>query len=549
VRCAGQRISDVIVLTQPPYAGGLLGRLAFVESAVRTLHATTRPEVVRRFLILSPGDACSELRRAESERILRAQPYLVDARVVPYDDGQGGVLLEVHTRDEFSGVIALAARTAAPPISALKIGEANLMGGGVYAVGEWRDHGVGFRDGVGARITHYQFLGRPYQLTAEARRRFIGDEWRLDASYPYLTDLQRIAWRAAGGSSNDFLRLRRAGPTQNALFFRRSYADVGGVLRVGSPGRLSLFGASASMERAETFDRVQQFSDTGMVEDRGVPLSFVPSERYPFQRAVRLNGIAGYRNVRFMPVVGLDALTGRQDVRRGFQVGGLVGHGIRALGSRTNDLFASGDAYLGLGSPRSFLRVQAEAEGRRETRESRWTGVVASGRAAWNLVHDERQRTVASMEYAGGWRPRVPMQLALGDREGGARGFGDAYAAGARRLVTRVEHRWVLGRPFGLGDAGVAGFVDAGRLWAGDAPYGVTTGYRAAVGVGVLAAVPPQSRRLWRVDIAVPVLKEPGARWELRFSNRDLTRMFWREPLDVQIARERSGPVGVFNWP
>ena len=34
-RCAGQRISDVVALTQPPYTNNLLGRVAFVERTVR----------------------------------------------------------------------------------------------------------------------------------------------------------------------------------------------------------------------------------------------------------------------------------------------------------------------------------------------------------------------------------------------------------------------------------------------------------------------------------------------------------------------------------
>jgi hypothetical protein len=548
-RCEGQRISDIVVVTQPPYAGGLLGRFEFVERSVRALHSTTKTEVVRRFLVLSPGDQCTELRRAESERILRAQPYLVDARVVPYDDGQGGVMLEVQTRDEFSGVVAIAARTAAPPISAFRIGEANLGGGGVLAVVDWRDNGIGYRDGLGVRMRHYQFLGRPYQLTVDARRRRVDDEWSVDASHPFLTDLQKIAWRVAAGGSNDFIRLRRPAEDGNVLFFRRGYADVGGVKRFGVPGRLKLFGLSASMERANTMDHLRQLTDSGLIIDTGTPLDFRPSHRYPTQRSVRLNAIAGIRKLQFVPVSGVDALTGTQDVRRGFQIGTQLGRGLEALGSDQDDIFAATDFYLGLGSPRSLWRFQANVEGRKIDGESRWSGVVAGGRLTWNRVTDERRRTIATFEYGGGWRPRVPMQLALGDREGGVRGFGNADAAGARRLVARLEERWVIGRPFGLGDAGIAGFVDAGRLWAGDAPYGITTGTQAAVGVGFLAAVPPGSRRLWRVDLAMPVTREHGARFELRFSNRDLTRLFWREPMDVQLGRERSSPSGVFDWP
>jgi hypothetical protein len=115
--------------------------------------------------------------------------------------------------------------------------------------------------------------------------------------------------------------------------------------------------------------------------------------------------------------------------------------------------------------------------------------------------------------------------------------------------VLRVEERWLLGRPFGLGDAGIATFVDAGMMRAGDVPYGVDTPVRASVGLGLLAAVPPRSRRLWRVDLAFPVTRDAGARFELRLGNRDLTRTFWQEPRDVRIGRERSVPSSIFVWP
>lgn len=550
VRCAGQPITDVVVVTQPPYANGLLGRFQFVAKAVRELHATTRSEVVRRFMILNPGDACDELRRAESERILRAQPYLVDARVVAYDNGEGGVRLEVETRDEFSGILAVAARAAAPPVTRLRVGEANLMGAGVHAVVDWYDGGVGYRDGIGGRLTHYQFLGRPYQLNFQGLRRDVGSHWDLDVSHPFYTDLQRVAWRTSAGSADEYLELRRPDAVRNALFYRRKYADVGGLLRIGVPGRLSLFGASISSEEASTGDRVAVLSDSGLVDDEHLPaLGFRPSERFGGQRTARVNALWGVRSVRFMRVTGFDALTGAQDVRRGFQLGTMIGRTLGVLDSRDDDMFVAADVYLGLGSTRSFAAVEVKGEGRQDNDRNEWNGLVGSGRAAWYLVPDDRQRVVVDLEYSGAWRPRVPIQLALGAKEGGARGFGGAQAAGARRLVARLEHRLVFGRPFNLGDLGLATFADAARVWAGDAPYGVTTPMRTSVGLGLLAAVPPNSRRLWRVDVAYPLTREPGAGLQLILSNRDLTRTFWREPRDVRMARERAVPASVFSWP
>src|SRR4051812_39778304 len=80
VVCAGQRVDDIIVYTDAP-AMRNLDRVPPLARAARQLHRTTRPDVVRRFLLLEPGHACDELRRAESERILRAQTFIAEARV------------------------------------------------------------------------------------------------------------------------------------------------------------------------------------------------------------------------------------------------------------------------------------------------------------------------------------------------------------------------------------------------------------------------------------------------------------------------------------
>ena len=69
---------------------------------VRSIHVTTKPELIRRFLLLDEGRPCSELRRAESERILRAQPFLADASVLAFPNDKGGVDLEVRTIDVLS---------------------------------------------------------------------------------------------------------------------------------------------------------------------------------------------------------------------------------------------------------------------------------------------------------------------------------------------------------------------------------------------------------------------------------------------------------------
>ena len=91
--------------------------------------------------------------------------------------------------------------------------------------------------------------------------------------------------------------------------------------------------------------------------------------------------------------------------------------------------------------------------------------------------------------------------------------------------------------------------MDNGRLWSGDAPIGENTKIKTGVGVSFLAAVPPRSKRLFRLEFAYPVTPEPHARFEVRLSSTDLTRHFWQDPSDVRRSRESTVPASIFNWP
>jgi hypothetical protein len=193
--------------------------------------------------------------------------------------------------------------------------------------------------------------------------------------------------------------------------------------------------------------------------------------------------------------------------------------------------------------------VQLKAEGRRAQGESGWDGIVTSAHIAQYVKVDEQQTAIASLDWSGGQRMLIPFALTLADGRGGVRGYSNDTRPGAERAVLRVENRMVLGQPFELGDVGVAVFADAGKLWAGDIPFAHSTPIRTSVGFSVLASVPERSGRLWRLDIALPVNPAVARRLEVRISSTDHTSFFWREPDDVQLARERTVPASIFAWP
>ena len=544
-RCRGEVISEIEVRARPPIEDGVIDRWQVISRVVSGMHVTTQTDIVERFLLFAPGDVCTEFRRAESERILRAQPFLAAATVTPQPQPDGRVRLVVETTDEVTVVVGARASAASPALRMLRFGEDNLMGQAIHASGEWRAGDFG-RDGYSGRLQDYQLLGRPYQALLEGSRDELGGDWRASVAHPFFTDLQRIAWRASGGSAHDFTWLRQTGADELVVSTRRQFVDVGGILRVGQPGRLSVFGLSVSSERERPGPQTLRWTEFGPVP---VVDALGLADQWGATRAARLNALWGVRGVTFLPVRAFDALTAVQDVRVGLQASAQLGRSMSILGSDADDIFVAGDLYAGAGTPNSFFMLEGRGEARQDFDTDRWDGVIGSARLAWYTHFAERHTMLTTAEWSGGWRTRVPFQLLLGQHDGGVRGYARSPVAGNQRAVMRVENRWHLGRYKRTGEYGVAGFVDAGRMWAGDAPFGVSTSPRLGVGVGILAAVPTGSQRLWRLDVAYPVSSDPQAKLELRLSNTDARRFGWREPRDVERSRERSVPQSLFTWP
>ncbi|HVM42702.1 MAG TPA: hypothetical protein VMT77_04305, partial [Gemmatimonadales bacterium] len=84
----------------------------FVRGVGNALHVQTREDVVRLDLLFREGDACDPRRLQESERLLRARPYIRSAAVIAVPTGDGGVAVLVQTRDELSLEGRLAVSTA-----------------------------------------------------------------------------------------------------------------------------------------------------------------------------------------------------------------------------------------------------------------------------------------------------------------------------------------------------------------------------------------------------------------------------------------------------
>jgi hypothetical protein len=542
VPCMGQQIEQVTIYTEAPSVASLR-RVPVVARIARTMHEPTQPDVVERFLLFKAGVRCEELRRAESERILRAQPFIADADVFIVSNDDGTVDAEVRTIDETAVVLGGSVRARAPNISGILFGNANLGGQGVYVSGAWRA-GDGFRDAYLGRLIDNQFLGQALVAGIEGERNSIGGSWRMYAGRPFFTDLQRVAWRGRMGESFGLMELRRDDGTRPRVAMRRRFYELGAIGRVGAPGRLGLFGLSITGDDEEPGNRLLA-ADSGRIRDLGA----LPGV-YLSHHIARVNVLLGIRDIQFVRRRALDAITASQDVPLGVQVGLQAGHSSPIVGAKEEDFFLAGDLYAGRSrSERATTRLQLRAEGRRAAGGAAWDGVLSTGRLSHQIKINTANLDELVVEWAGGYQQRMPFQLLLGVPEGGVRGYERSSFAGGQRLVARAEHRYSYGAVRNLGDLAVGGFVDAGRQWAGDVPFGVTTPVKASVGLSLFASVPPRSARVWRADLAFPVSRGARSSVTLRFTNLDRTAFIVRDARDVAMSRELTVPSSIFAWP
>ncbi len=545
VACVGQRIKRVEVRSAYPLPNGDLDRVAWLQRFQQKIHALTRPEVVRAFVLLAEGEKCEERRRSESERLLRAQPYISQARVQPVDAGGGEVILDVSVVDEFAIGADLSLSSSSAYVRRFSTGSTNLDGRGISLTGGFAAGG-GYRDEFSLRAASYVMNGAPLFMSVAGAQRRMGGDWGVEVGVPFLTDFQRIAWRASVGQTDVYLPFARPDTDAVSLGLRRVNAEVGVVTRFGPPGSLVLLGAGLSREASSTSLQPVVLRANGPMPDSAPELR----NRYASLDQRRIDLLFGLRRLRFTRTSGFEVLEGTEDVGLGLQTGVVLSRGLVALGSSEADLLLSADAYFGRGDAFHFLRVDGRAQARLPDNTGIWDSVLwdFSVRGYWRI--GLTRTVVASGIWTGGYRSPVPLQLTVGDEIGGVRGFRNSRQAGGERIAFRLEDRWYLGRAFGLAAVGFAPLVDVGYMGKRDAPFGADSKPAVSIGVSLLAAIPPASRRLWRLDLIYRVTSDGAAPlWTIGTSVRDGSRFAFQEPADLERSRARAVSPARYSWP
>ncbi len=521
------------------------------------LHFRTRRNVVRRELLFQPGDCFDPVLATESERLLRELAFLsrVDVFGIRQDDGTYHVV--VDTQDEWSTQVGMNVRAnGGIEFRGADIREQNIAGNGQTARLYYLQHRVSRE--YGATFFTPQFAATRWDLSVGVGRTRAGSFVDADVAYPFVGEVGR--WSAEQRFSRrdeyfDFVAESSPSLDTHVLIpVRNQLFDLALLRRIGNARNLTLLGGGFTFRnlsypggydgiriaRQRDFDRLQP-GDSALVVPAWQGLQEL--------REIRANLIFGQRNIWWVKRRGLDSPRGVQDVRLGAEAQVSLGRSLPAV-QHEDDLFGQVSLYTGmeLGPVLTALRLQLD--GRRDFQAPpgahEWADLYGHGEMVgyWKPAGSTHQTLFARLAGLGGWFPRTPFQLTLGGEEA-VRGYDQYRFPGARRLVLTLEDRTYFGWPFpDVFDLGATVFVDAGRVWAGSAPFGVSSGWRSSGGIGLRGAFPAGGRTTYRLDLAVPLDAGEPRRPRLLISVGEafgITVPFSTRQL------ERSRPSGMFG--
>jgi hypothetical protein len=489
-----------------------VGALQWTYRALNLLHVRTAESFIRRELLFEEGDCFDPFLASESQRLLETYGFLAQVSVTDADDGEGGRRMRVSTQDEWSTQVALGVTyDGGFNVERFSVAETNFLGQGIFAQFSHRDRRETKSRSLG--LTTPRFFGRSDAGIewSQGRTGHVFDQY---VRYPFVGETGRTALRQGYSHRTDFFTYSAEGTeafTHTLVPAYRELAEFSAARRYGEPGALVVAGISLTRDVVqfpvapqvafdEDFDDLEPFSSA-------LPQSL--SDQLQPGASTRVAFHLGARRQRYVEYEGLDGVRDRMLVSLGMFAGLTLGRGFSVLTPEgvpgVDDYFGRVRGSFGVPVGSSILHGSFTVESRRDA--GAWKDVLADADVVGYLRNGAlRGHTLfvrASM--AGGWNTTLPFQVRLGGREGVRSLVEDRFPGGrmARFVVEdRIAFPWPPSRQL---DLGLTAFGDLGRVWTGDAPFTVDSGWQAALGIGLRIGFPAGTRNVWRTDVAFPV--------------------------------------------
>ncbi|MDO8803106.1 MAG: hypothetical protein Q7R35_01630 [Elusimicrobiota bacterium] len=487
---AGLIISSITIETHNVFQTELPAENKVLYRAANRIHYITNDPVIMRELLFAVGDRYSPALTAETERNLRALPFIRHAEAEAKVNKSGTVDVLIRTYDSWT-LEPVANFKRAGGSNSIKAGLAdnNILGTGKSASAVY-SRGLDGVKSVSAGYDDLQFLhSKHLQYSMKARAAPGSRNFSLSLGRPFYAS---IAPSAMGGNFSYV-----AAPTVDGAVTRRVF-EGGinyGIALAPSPDRIRRVTFGLLAHRAES---------SGPAPDR--------------DRSVAIQLGASWEELDFLTVRRIQKFTRDEDYNLGLGIfpGVALAPAIRALGATQTQIMPSLAVSKGFTWGRQLLLLKSGYSSKYANGEN--SGLRASFDAAYYLRGLRYQTLAFHTSLDLGWRldPLTPLVL---DEFNGLRGYGINRFTGTRRFLLNIEDRvYVWDDLVRLMDIGMVFFCDTGYAWPESRPVKLAD-LKSSVGVGLRIA-PSRSagNNPSRIDFAYALNgNKGGSRWMLSF--------------------------------
>jgi outer membrane protein assembly factor BamA len=472
-----------------------------IYRAANKAHVRTRDAVVRRELLFTVGDDYDPALVAETERNLRALPFIRRAETLSVKNSSGTITVFVRTYDSWTFEVVAGFRRAGG-IASEKVGlaEHNLFGDGKSISGVFsRDDKT---ETKAASWSDPQFLRRKHLRYAMSALEAPGvKSYAVGLSRPFFASITPRSMGFTGSFSDRDVNAYTGDVVTGTL--RKHTGEVGlnyGVALTTSTSRARRISSGLLFHRAY-FDAAR--GDAGARS--------APEQLISFQFG------ADWETLDFVKERHVQKFSHEEDFNLGLAVIPSVSWAPAALHSLNMDgsqVLPSLQIRKGFrpADQLAFVSVSYASSYVNQSNSNR----IASLDALLYYRGLPSQTVTFHTSYDHGWRLDPSMRLTVGETNG-LRGYGLNEFAGDRRWLGSVEDLLFVKDEFlRLADIGLVGFFDSGYVWPEGTPERVSN-LRNSVGFGVRVAPSRSSDNSpVRIDLA-RALSPNGtrSRWSL----------------------------------
>jgi hypothetical protein len=463
------------------------------------IHVKTKKVVIRRELLLGPGERWDSLKALESERNLRLLGDFRSADVTPVARPDGHIDLLARTQDTWTLIPRVGFGTEGGQREfTYGIAEDNLLGYGKSVSASHSQNGDLTHDDY--HYTDQRFLGTRYNLDPFYTHTQFGDGVGTDLVRPFFAlDTPYglgATWSHSLGEAilyqqaNQFSRFLLKNETVSGSYGYRPKADAFAVQRI----------EAGWYEQKDQFFPLETYTAAGTL----------PGNR-------QLSGpTLGYSWIRprYTKETYINKMERVEDFNMGNELQLFGGYAATALGSDRDRVFFNALDQQGFHiMPGRFVLAQVGAQGRIADGKPDNTLLFANFNLFWKAVWPVAQTWVGHLECNKGRNLDGENQITLGGNNG-LRGYENYSFIGHESVLFNLEDRaFIPGEYWHLARFGGVAFFESGSV----AQAGGITWNRFYSDLGVGLRVSPtrsQSGSVARCDIARALQTGPGpSRW------------------------------------